>query len=428
MKRAIIDFSTAVGQMKPQHCISYASRGGRGFVGDLCEKLGLSVFSRMRDQTHGYGKSVNIPYIFRNFDADENDPASYYFPQTDEAMEDFSTYAEHKIFCLGAPYELHAPRIYSAVPKDFGKWAQICVNVIRHYNDGLWDGFRYGIDYFEVWNAPDSALFWEGSAEQYCELYAATARAIKAFDPTLKVGGASFALNDEHGFDFLSAFLRYVKKNDLPLDFLSYNAYETDPADVAYKIRRVQDLLRAYGKPVEVFLDGFGCIDEKGDERTRFDHLRDEMGMAYLSAIMMLAQKGNTDASIVYSLRTDSQYGALLDWYGEWQKPLYSLFAYKELYTLGTEVQSEGFGLYTLAARGEDGHGAILLTNFSEKTERAELLIKGFGRCRAVYRAIDKTRDLALVKEELYSGDEIHAAVELRGFSTILVELTPLRD
>ena len=100
MKKAIIDFSTAVGRVKPQHCISFASRAGRGFTDVLFQALGMNAYSRMRENALGYGKSVDIPYIFRNFDADENDPASYYFPQTDTVMADFSTLAEHRIFCL----------------------------------------------------------------------------------------------------------------------------------------------------------------------------------------------------------------------------------------------------------------------------------------------------------------------------------------
>lgn len=428
MKKAIIDFSTAIGRVKPQHCISFASRAGRGFTDVLFQALGMNAYSRMRENALGYGKSVDIPYIFRNFDADENDPASYYFPQTDTVMADFSTFAEHRIFCLGGPRELHEPRIYCTVPKDIKKWASVCCNIIRHYNEGLWNGFCYDLSYFEVWNAPDDPIFWDGTPEQYYELYAETARQIKAMDPTRKVGGASFALNTERGFDFLEGFLSYVKAHDLPLDFLSYSAYETNLENVAYKIDRVKAMLSDYGKPVEVFQTAFGCVDEAGDERTRFDHLRDEMGMAYLSAVMTMMQKAGTDASMLFPLRSDGQYCAVYDWHGEWQKPVYALFAYKALYELGTEVRSDGYGLYPLAAKGEDGRGAILLTSFSAATERAELLIKGFGRCRAVYKAIDKTRDLSTVKEEVYSGSPIRAAVELRGYSAVLVELEPIAE
>ncbi|MBI4578450.1 MAG: hypothetical protein HY718_02035 [Planctomycetes bacterium] len=39
--------------------------------------------------------------------------------------------------------------------KDFAKWAKICVNIIRHYNEGWADGFHYNIRYWEIWNEPN---------------------------------------------------------------------------------------------------------------------------------------------------------------------------------------------------------------------------------------------------------------------------------
>ena len=60
---------------------------------------------------------------------------------------------------------------------------------VQHWVD------RYGIDEvrrwrFEVWNEPNLVpRFWTGTRTQYFELYEATALALKAIDPQLKVGG-----------------------------------------------------------------------------------------------------------------------------------------------------------------------------------------------------------------------------------------------
>jgi len=49
---------------------------------------------------------------------------------------------------------------HNVPPKDFNKWARICVNIIRHYNDGWAGGYHWGIKYWEVWNEPDNHGFW----------------------------------------------------------------------------------------------------------------------------------------------------------------------------------------------------------------------------------------------------------------------------
>ena len=428
MKRAIVDFGRVTGRIRPQHCISYAFRGGRGFVGEFHRALGAEEqpFSHMRKFAIGYGKSVEIPYIFRNFDADANDPASYYFPQTDESMEDFSTYAKNKIYTLGAPRELFEPHIYCTVPKDYEKWAEVACNIVRHYNEGLWDGYRYGIGYLEIWDSPDMKGCWDGTPEEYYALYEVAARAIKRMDPTLKVGGASFALADERGFGFLEGFLRFVTERGLPLDFVTFKAFDSDPNGASYRAARVRGLLLAYGLSPEIFLTGYGCVDEAADQRERFRHLRDMRGACYLSGTMMEMQRQGIDASILFDMRTDGMYTAVLDWYGDLQKPAYALFAYKELYDLGAEVATSGHGLSVLASKGDAGRAAILVSVDGGERERCEILARGLGAFRATYKTLDGGHDLSVTKTEEYGDGDAVLAVEAHGESVFLIEIETL--
>ena len=76
-----------------------------------------------------------------------------------------------------------------APPKDYAKWDALIAAFARHLVD------RYGLDevsqwYFEVWNEPNID-FWTGEPKQqtYFELYDHTARALKAVNPRLRVGG-----------------------------------------------------------------------------------------------------------------------------------------------------------------------------------------------------------------------------------------------
>ena len=88
---------------------------------------------------------------------------------------------------------------------------------------------RYGIDevsqwYFEVWNEPNID-FWGGIPRDrsYFELYEHTARALKAVNPRLRVGGPATAA--AHWVDM---FLTYTNQHHVPVDFISSHGYADD--------------------------------------------------------------------------------------------------------------------------------------------------------------------------------------------------------
>ncbi len=75
--------------------------------------------------------------------------------------------------------------------------------------------------YFEVWNEPNLDGFWEKADQQaYFDLYTRTAKAIKAIDAQLRVGGPSTA-----GAAWVPEFLAHTKATDTPVDFISTHAY-----------------------------------------------------------------------------------------------------------------------------------------------------------------------------------------------------------
>ncbi|WP_372392717.1 beta-xylosidase [Xanthomonas sp. NCPPB 3582] len=106
---------------------------------------------------------------------------------------------------------------------DPAKWTQLITAFIQHIRA------RYGAEevrqwYFEVWNEPNLAGFWENADQQaYFDLYANTARTIKAIDPQLRVGGPSTA-----GADWVPELLAFVAKNKLPIDFVTTHTYGVD--------------------------------------------------------------------------------------------------------------------------------------------------------------------------------------------------------
>ena len=102
-------------------------------------------------------------------------------------------------------------------------WVALVDAFVRHLLQ------RYGADEirqweFEVWNEPNLDGFWEHADQPaYFDLYTRTAKAIKAIDPLLKVGGPSTA-----GAAWVPEFLAHAKDTLTPVDFVTTHTYGVD--------------------------------------------------------------------------------------------------------------------------------------------------------------------------------------------------------
>lgn len=104
-----------------------------------------------------------------------------------------------------------------------GAWRDLITAFVGHLEA------RYGREqvrswFFEVWNEPNLDGFW-GKADQpaYFELYDVTAKAIKALDPALRVGGPSTA-----GATWVPEFLAFAAEHRSPVDFVTTHSYGVD--------------------------------------------------------------------------------------------------------------------------------------------------------------------------------------------------------
>lgn len=108
-------------------------------------------------------------------------------------------------------------------PADYSEWADYITEFLKYLIH------RYGIEeirtwYFEVWNEPDLFVFFSGTKEDYFKLYETTARAIKAVDEKIRVGGPATS-----GSMWIKDFRKFVEENSVPCDFFSTHQYAGDP-------------------------------------------------------------------------------------------------------------------------------------------------------------------------------------------------------
>ena len=412
------DFSQIAGRIKPMHGIGQPPmmfHDDRMFhyLGDA----GIPC-SRLHDVCGwlGGGLYVDIPNLFRDFDVDENDPASYDFAFTDWLMERLCEQNCAPFFRLGVTIENeHLRRAYRIFPpKDPHKWARICEHVIRHYNEGWADGYHMNIRYWEIWNEPDDcwkveyASMWRGTAEQFYELYAVTANHLKrCFGDAIKVGGyaasgfygmpadtartaleacAPFTL-DEYFIIFMRDFLKYIRSDEhhAPLDFFSWHSYSPVPMALEQA-----DYCRW-------MLDRYGFSDTEDilNEWNTSPHVharREPEAAAQVLAMMLGLQRKSTSMLCFYDGRiAPSDFGGLFN--PDTLKPYpayYALMMFNRAYQLENEAASasDEDGVYTLAA-AKDGKAVLLIANISEKAQTAQLNLRGVDLSRAEVTRID---------------------------------------
>ena len=140
MTHIFVDQTKILGKIKPMHGVGQPPilNGNTSMFHYLSEAN--VPYSRLHDVGGAYGGSVfvDIPNVFRNFDADENDPDSYDFAFTDLLITELIHSGCEPIYRLGVTIEnYHGIKAYHIYPpRDMAKWARICEHIIRHYNEG----------------------------------------------------------------------------------------------------------------------------------------------------------------------------------------------------------------------------------------------------------------------------------------------------
>lgn len=401
MANIFVDFTQRAGKIKPMHAVGQPPFKGGFRMLDFSPiewlKKAHIPYSRLHDVGGAFGgnRYVDIPNIFRDFDADENDPASYDFAFTDALLAGLAEYDVKPYFRLGVTIEnqCHIKTYRIHPPKDYGKWARICEHIIRHYNEGWADGFYYGIEYWEIWNEPENGpagknQMWTGTPLQFFELYDVAAKHLKAcFGDKIKVGGygacgfdgiycdlEKYGIDapkrefDEerterymHRLNFFLDFMDYIEAHGSPMDFFSWHCY--------YDV----DVMRVSDSFLHRVLEehGYGHVETHLNEWNNA-HIPTQNGTSFASAaaaaVLLAMQDSHTDMLCYYDARiTASAYGGFFAPLTFEPTCTYHAFAaFGALYALGDRVLCEADGVQALAAANGEAR-AVMVVNYSEE-------------------------------------------------------------
>ena len=447
MVKIEVDFKNTAGKINAVNSLN------NGPVGSSVRNTQSNVFaelevpySRLHDssfcESYGGEHTVDVHRIFKNFDADENDPASYLFGPTDKYVESVVAVGTKPFYRLGASIE-HGHKVGTQVPKDFAKWARVCEHIIMHYNEGWADGFRYGIEYWEIWNEPEcgnadgSNPCWQGTQDQFIDFYEVAAKHLKGKFPNLKIGGPAFC--SSWVTPFREKFLTAVSDRKIPLDFYSFHAYIRRPETIYDMAQTAKERLESHGLfGVELVLDEWNYVRswQGADYKYSMKQINGLKGSSLAVGGMSAAQAGGIGKLMYYEGRP-GVWAGIYNQFSEPQKAYYSFYFFKELRRLGTWVKTDKYvydNIYVCAATdGKDG--AIIATNYSEHDsdfsknvvfDIKNLFSEDGGKTRVKIYKIGKDNDGELLYDEPYFDEKTEIHVHLELFESVLIKIVPI--
>lgn len=408
------DFGKVIGAIKPLNGINRGPIAGGGRVEVIERQKALGLHSiRPHDSHWPNCDVVDIHAVFPNFDADPSKPESYDFALTDEYIEGILKTGAQVIFRLGESIEHTSVKRYVHPPKDYDKWVQICLGIIRHYNEGWAKGFRHNIEYWEIWNEPENRpVMWSGTDEDFLRLYKTAAVKIKKEFPKLKVGGPAFGaymqVFKEGGFKpvpFTAAFLEMCKKDSVPLDFFSWHCYTDNPAEFSLRGKYVREMLDSYGfQKTESHLNEWnllpgntwseGNTPEEKDEY--FAYMAGPAGAAFLTTAIAEMHDSPIDVSNFFHAELGSMGFFSLN--GAPYKNYFGMLSFRRLLDLGKRVEVQG---------ATPGRVGVLAATNEAKTECA-VLISNYRGDHSEFR-IEPGNLPADVTREVFFVNQVHS-------------------
>ncbi len=378
---------------------------------DQYRDLGINMV-----RTHGFQGPLDFKTIYPNETADPSDPASFNFHISDVAAQMIHDNGHEIYFRIG-----NSPNYEGTPPIDIPNYIEATKNIIKHYTQGLWDGFEFPIQYIEIWNEPKNREFWTGSTIEFLMFFEQMAKELKAEFPDMKIGGPAFLPTGYVLQEFPPQFLEHCRDHNVPLDFLSWHIYTDDPtmyydAGIYYR-----QLLDEYG-----YTEAESHITEWNTNESPLRY--NAAGAAIMTSGWINLQKAPVDISIIHRGQDPSMdhivfYGIMYA-DGTYKKIGYAFKGWSRLadeYTQRISAIDDGDMIDVLAAMNEDQSSiAILMSHYTQFTsdgngqavtlsdgkDSYQLDISGWepgGPVQVTRYLVNDTHSLEIAEDQLYN-------------------------
>jgi xylan 1,4-beta-xylosidase len=323
---------------------------------------------------------------------------SYHFETLDRSVDTILRAGSKPLMCICFKPRLLFPKVDQDVvePQDYAAWEDLIYALVKHYRER-----RAGIQYWEIANEPD--IGEDGGCpcrfkpENYVRYYQHTAAAILRGDPAARIGGP--ALASSHS-PILPTLLSFCETNQVPLHFVSWHIYSSDPQSIRSTVDYVRSLLKEYsGLKPETILDEWNMDLTNPPLDPRFQP-------AFVAETIWQMKEAGLDYSCYYHIRDwyvnfdqfrpfmseqgaafmarwwnrMPQFDGLFDYQNQ-VRPAY--YGFKLLSRLAGErlrVTSDHSVVHGFATHDEQLRSShLLLWNFSPEAVTVELALKGLS-------------------------------------------------
>lgn len=331
------------------------------------------------------------------------EPGRYDFTTLDRSVDTILESGARPLMCLCFKPRTMFPVVDQdrVEPDDYSAWERLISSLVEHYRDR-----GSSIRYWEVGNEPDigesGGCPYRFQPESYVRYYRHTAEAILRADSRARVGGP--ALANVHS-PIMPALLEACDKGGIPLHFLSWHIYSSEPRRIRETVEFARQMLAKHPrlKP-ETFLDEWNMDLQDPPLDPRFQP-------CYVLESIWQMKDAGLDWSCYYQIRDYHvdpelflpfmspqgtafmarwwnrmpQYDGLFD-FQDRVRPAY--FAFKLLSRLtgnSLHVTSSDPAVHAFASRDETYRiDQVLVWNFSQAAAKLELVLEGLPSARLV--------------------------------------------
>ena len=168
-------------------------------------------------------------------------PGQYHFDTLDRSVDDIIRAGAIPLMCITIKPKVLYPRVDQDMvdPTDYQQWERLISAMVDHYKQKGLTGF-----YWEVGNEGDigesGGSPYRFTPENYVGYYRHTIEAVLRADPAAHVGGPAIA-----GWKspILPALIAYCDREKVPLSFVSWHIYNSNPKEIEATIHGVKALL-----------------------------------------------------------------------------------------------------------------------------------------------------------------------------------------
>ena len=367
---------------------------------------------------------VDTHFIFPLMHLDPADPANYYFDATDEMIQAAQNAGSKVFYRLGTSIE-HSGRLSrpehrhfnSLPPTDYAKYAEVLAGIIRHYTCGWANGFKYDMQYWEIWNeAENNPTCWKGSYEEFIKFFVVVLKRLKQEFPELKIGGPAATRLRE---DLLRPLLRACREAGVAPDFISWHGYRSVPDDFAAEPAKAKAMLKEEGFPdCEIaitewhYLISWKGIQGSMTPENRKNAVEGPAGIvgidsaAFNLAALCAFQDTPLDMAFYYGANPRGNWG-FYGTYGEYNKNYYSMVMYGQFLKVCTKriyTEKQLGSVYLLGGLTADGEGRLLISDYRGSSDQLCVKILGMDKAEVSAERLDQTSGLAPVPVRYQDG------------------------